>query len=67
MLYSVRGTIMATSSIFANFNITDSKKAESFVKALDISAKENTKKSTESKSSFLVLPNDIKSLWAKRY
>ena len=58
---------MATSSIFANFNITDSKKAKSFVRALDISAKENTEKSTEDKSSFLVLPNDIKSLWVKRY
>ena len=57
---------MATSSIFANFNITDSKKAEDFVKALDISAKETSKKSAVSNKSFVVLPNDIKSLWAKR-
>ena len=35
---------MATSSIFANFNITDSKTAENFVKALDFSAQENTKR-----------------------
>ncbi|MBO4638570.1 MAG: hypothetical protein J5710_02325 [Treponema sp.] len=57
---------MATSSIFANFNITDSKKAESFVQALDVSAKENTKKESTDKKSFIALPGDIKSLWAKR-
>ena len=57
---------MATSSIFANFNITDSKKAESFVNALDVSAKETAKKSAVLNKSFVVLPNDIKSLWAKR-
>ena len=57
---------MATSSIFANFNITDSKKAENFVAALDISAKETSKKSEADKKSFIVLPCDIKSLWAKR-
>ena len=32
------GTTLATSSIFANFNITDPKKAESFIKALEDSA-----------------------------
>lgn len=57
---------MATSSIFANFNITDSKKAEDFVKALDISAKESSRKATADKNSFVVLPGDIKHLWAKR-
>lgn len=57
---------MATSSIFANFNISDSKKAEDFVKALDISAKGNTKKTFTDGKSFVVLPNDIKTLWAKR-
>ncbi|MGN0730145.1 hypothetical protein [Treponema sp.] len=57
---------MATSSIFANFNITDSKKAESFVTALDNSAKEKNKKPCANKNSFVVLPDDIKSLWAKR-
>ncbi len=57
---------MATSSIFANFNISDSKKAEDFVKALDISAKGNTKKLSTDRKSFVVLPNDIKTLWAKR-
>jgi len=39
-----KGVKMATSSIFANFNINDSKKAEDFVKALDISAKKVSKK-----------------------
>ena len=57
---------MATSSIFANFNITDSKKAESFVQALDVSAKDKTKKNSDDKKSFVVLPADIKSLWTKR-
>ena len=57
---------MATSSIFANFNISDSKKADDFVKALDISAKGNTKKLSTDRKSFVVLPNDIKTLWAKR-
>ena len=57
---------MATSSIFANFNINDSKKAEDFVKALDISAKERFKKASTDCKAFIVLPNDIKSLWAKR-
>ena len=53
---------MATSSIFANFNINDSKKAEDFVKALDISAKESFKKASTDCKAFIVLPNDIKSL-----
>ena len=57
---------MATSSIFANFNINDSKNAEDFVKALDISAKESFKKAGTDCKAFIVLPNDIKSLWAKR-
>ena len=53
---------MATSSIFANFNINDSKKAEDFVKALEISAKESFKTVTTDRKFFVVLPNDIKSL-----
>ena len=57
---------MATSSIFANFNIMDSKKAEDFVKALDRSAQETTEKPSTDKKAFLVLPADIQSLWAKR-
>lgn len=57
---------MATSSILANFNINDSKKAEDFVKALDISAKESFNKASTDCKTFIVLPNDIKSLWAKR-
>ncbi len=57
---------MATSSIFANFNITDSKKAEDFVKALDISAKESSQKVSMDKNAFVVLQSDIKNLWDKR-
>ena len=57
---------MATSSIFANFNINDSTKAEDFVKALDISAQENTVKTHTDMKSFVVLPSEIKSLWDKR-
>ncbi|MBR4375044.1 MAG: hypothetical protein IKO57_14535 [Treponema sp.] len=57
---------MATSSIFANFNITDSKKAEDFVKALDISAKESSQKVSMDKNAFVVLQSDIRNLWDKR-
>ena len=57
---------MATSSIFANFNITDSTKAEDFVKALETSAQENAVKNSTDKKSFVVLPSEIKSLWDKR-
>ena len=46
---------MATSSIFANFNITDSKKAESFVQALDVSAKDKTKKNSDDRVEFSVV------------
>ena len=35
---------MATSSIFANFNITDKKNAEAFVAALDASAHDPKRK-----------------------
>jgi hypothetical protein len=38
---SIVGDNMATSSIFASFNIKDRKTAKSFVKALDRSAKES--------------------------
>ena len=57
---------MATSSIFANFNITDSVKAENFVNALDISAAESPKKQEKEKGSFIELPSEIKALWKKR-
>ena len=57
---------MATSSIFANFNIADSKKAEAFVNALEISAQECTEEKKTDTKSFVVLPADIKSLWEKR-
>lgn len=35
---------MATSSIFANFNITDNKKAEAFVAAIEASEKDAKRK-----------------------
>ncbi len=57
---------MATSSIFANFNISDPKKAESFVQALDASAKDASKNDSARQTSSIVHPADIKSLWAKR-
>lgn len=57
---------MPISSIFANFNITDSKKAEKFAKALDISAKENAKKKTSEKEVVGTVADEIKVLWKKR-
>ena len=57
---------MATSSIFANFDINDSIKAENFVNALNISAHENTESASDNSNKILVSPNDIKSVWAKR-
>ncbi len=42
--FTVRGVCMATSSIFANFNITDKKTAEAFVAALDASAHDPKRK-----------------------
>ena len=57
---------MATSSIFADFNITDAAKAEAFVKALDSSAQENASADRKTKKPPIVLPSDIKSLWARR-
>ncbi|MBP3200072.1 MAG: hypothetical protein J6M39_00270 [Lachnospiraceae bacterium] len=56
---------MATSSIFANFDIKNKKEAEDFVNAIDKSLDYNTNKNLiqydELKDS-----NAIKSLWAKR-
>ena len=59
---------MPTSSIFANFNITDPQKAESFIKALDDSAKalENQKTPREHHyEDFLVRPEDIRNFLGK--
>ena len=53
---------MAISSIFANFNITNPKKSESFIKALDDSAKALAHQNTPRKhhyENFLVRPEDI--------
>lgn len=57
---------MATSSIFANVRITDPKKAEAFVDALEASAKE-----PKGKPSAPIIPtvtdlNAIRGLMAKR-
>ena len=56
---------MATSSIFANFDIKSKKNAEDFVEALDKSENYNSEKKIISYDEL----NDsltIKSLWAKR-
>lgn len=41
---------MATSSIFANFDITDKKKANAFVRALEKSAKDQPKSAVHEKT-----------------
>ena len=47
---------MATSSIFSNVKITDSKKVEAFVEALDLSARDPERRPTVS---VIPLVNDI--------
>ena len=49
-----------------NQRLADSKKAEDFVKALDISAKESSQKVSMDKNAFVVLQSDIRNLWDKR-
>ena len=57
---------MATSSIFANVKITDPKKAEAFINAMDAAAN-LPKKNTQTTTSFLVDdPKKIKEMLAKR-
>jgi hypothetical protein len=56
---------MATSSIFANFDIKNRKEAEDFVEAIDKSLKYNENKDLI-KYDELKDSNDIKNLWAKR-
>jgi hypothetical protein len=57
---------MATSSIYADFNMCTSKKVNSFAKALNRSAHDSQNKSLAHKKSPLIQSDDIKSLWAKR-
>lgn len=58
---------MATSSIFASFDIRDKETAEAFVNALDTSASQNdTQNRRASSIKVLSSESDIKALWAKR-
>lgn len=55
---------MATSSIFASFNINDSKTAEAFVEALDESSKDPRREST-SNTTFITDKDKIREIFAK--
>ena len=57
---------MATSSIFANFNITDNKKAEAFVAALEASEKDAKRTPTSPVSSLITDHESIRNFFAKR-
>lgn len=57
---------MATSSIFASFNINDSKTAEAFVEALDQSSKDPKWVPTFPEPTFITDKNKIRELFAKR-
>ena len=62
----IGGVSMATSSIFANVKITDPKKAEAFINAMDAAAN-LPRKSTQMKTHYLVSdPEKIKEMIAKR-
>ena len=57
---------MATSSIFANIKITDPQKAEAFVNALEASANDPKRKSSEPSTPRLTDLDAIRKLVAKR-
>lgn len=57
---------MATSSIFANVKITDPKKAEAFINALDASANDPKKKAAAPTHAFVTDVNEIRRMMAKR-
>ena len=59
------GAVMATSSIFANFDIKDKQTAEAFVEALETSAAEPVHKPS-APIEILTRSEDIKKLWARR-
>ena len=66
LINKIGGVSMATSSIFANVKITDPKKAEAFINAMDAAAN-SPKKNTQTTTSFLVDdPKKIKEMLAKR-
>ena len=66
LINKIGGVSMATSSIFANVKITDPKKAEAFINAMDAAAN-LPKKNTQTTTSFLVDdPKKIKEMLAKR-
>ncbi|MCD7813190.1 MAG: hypothetical protein LUH20_03910 [Lachnospiraceae bacterium] len=58
---------MATSSIFANVKITDPKKAEIFIEALDASARESKREPSAPDIPILSEAEDIRKLMAKRF
>lgn len=60
------GVLMATSSIFANVKITDPKKAEAFVNALEASANDPKVKPSAPIIPTLTDVNAIRKLMAKR-
>lgn len=57
---------MATSSIFANVKITDPKKAEAFINALDASANELPKGQKALRRSLVTDPSTIRKMMAKK-
>jgi hypothetical protein len=61
------GAIMATSSIFANVKITDPKKAEIFINALDASANEPKRKPSAPEIPVLSDVDAIRKLMEKRF
>lgn len=57
---------MATSSIFANIKITDTKKIEDFVDAIEASIADPVPVHGTSKNTILSDPDAIRALWNKR-
>jgi hypothetical protein len=60
------GVTMATSSIFANFDITDKKTAEAFVAALDASAHDPVREPSIPVKPPMTDHDEIRALMAKR-
>lgn len=57
---------MATSSIFANVKITDPKKAEAFINALDAAANSPKTNAKETTRSLVTDPEKLKMMMDKR-
>lgn len=57
---------MATSSIFANFNINDSRTAEAFVEALETSANDPKRTPTAPVEPLTTDTNEIREFFKKR-